>query len=156
MIDQHGFRLNVGIILTNAEGKLFWAKRIGQTDAWQFPQGGVQDYETVKEAMFRELGEELGLAAADVEIIAVTKKWLYYRLPMHMRRRSQPLCIGQKQKWFLLRLVGDESHIRLDASETPEFDGWAWVDFWHPLEKVISFKRQVYRKALTEFEGYLK
>lgn len=156
MIDQQGFRLNVGIIIINDKKQVFWGKRIRQTDAWQFPQGGIQDYETVKEAMYRELDEELGLQPADVEIIAVTKKWLYYRLPRHLRRNTLPLCIGQKQKWFLLRLLSDESHIRLDASKSPEFDGWRWVDYWHPLENVISFKRQVYRKALMEFKAYME
>jgi putative (di)nucleoside polyphosphate hydrolase len=152
VIDHQGFRLNVGIILMNAKGQLFWGKRIGQEHAWQFPQGGLQNYETVNEAMYRELTEEVGLQPQDVELIAITKQWLYYRLPRHFLRDTKPLCIGQKQKWFLLRLVSDESHIRLDHSGSPEFDGWRWVDYWEPLRDVISFKREVYKKALEEFE----
>lgn len=150
MIDAHGFRLNVGIILSNARGQVFWAKRIGR-EAWQFPQGGLQNYETLQEAMYRELTEEIGLQAEDVEVIAMTKRWLYYRLPKQLRRPGQPVCVGQKQKWFLLRLIADEKHIRLDYSNSPEFDHWQWVDYWQPLEQVIAFKRDVYRKALEEF-----
>jgi putative (di)nucleoside polyphosphate hydrolase len=153
MIDQQGFRLNVGIILTNHEGRLFWGKRTGQDHAWQFPQGGIQDYETAQEAMYRELGEEVGLMPKDVQIISITRKWLYYRLPKHLRRASHPICIGQKQKWFLLRLVSEEQRIQLDITDSPEFDRWCWVDYWHPLDQVISFKRHVYRKALQEFEA---
>lgn len=157
MIDQQGFRLNVGIILTNKEGQLFWGRRKGQADAWQFPQGGLKDYETLEEAMYRELTEELGLMPSDVKIMGITKQWLYYRLPKHLRRLySKPLCVGQKQKWFLLLLVSNEDRIRFDLTDSPEFEGWRWVEYWYPLEQVISFKRQVYKKALTEFEPLLR
>lgn len=156
MFDANGFRFNVGIILANKEGRLFLGKRYGLRDAWQFPQGGMQENETPEEAMYRELTEELGLVASDVEILGKTQNWLYYRLPPRMRRYgSKPLCIGQKQKWFLLRLVGGEENIRFDATNTPEFDNWQWVDYWFPLQRVISFKKKVYQKALTELETYL-
>lgn len=155
MIDRSGFRLNVGIILANAEGRLFWGRRIGQAHAWQFPQGGIQEHETLEEAMYRELAEELGLLPEDVKVIAVTKHWLYYRLPKHFRRHhKKPVCIGQKQKWFLLQLLGDQQRIRFDTTDAPEFDEWQWVDYWRPVEQVISFKRQVYKKALLEFEHW--
>lgn len=155
MIDQRGFRLNVGIILVNTRNQIFWGKRIGQADAWQFPQGGIQNYETLQEAMYRELAEEVGLQPQDVEILAVSKRWLYYRLPKHLRRSTRPLCIGQKQKWFLLRLQSDDQKIRLDASGSPEFNAWKWVDYWDPVEQVIAFKRDVYKKALREFAPLL-
>lgn len=152
MIDAHGFRLNVGIILANDQGRVFWGKRAGWEDAWQFPQGGVQDNETLEETMYRELGEELGLLNTDVKIIGMTQGWLNYYLPKHLRRyRSKPLCIGQRQKWFLLQLVSADEAIRLDACESPEFDSWRWVDYWYPLQHVVAFKREVYRKALQEF-----
>lgn len=156
MIDKQGFRLNVGIILVNQKRDVFWGKRVGQDDAWQFPQGGLQDYETVEEAMYRELSEEIGLKPEDVEVIAVTKRWLRYRLPKHLRRYHQkPLCIGQKQKWFLLRLVSGENSICLNNTPSPEFDKWCWVDYWHPISQVIQFKRCVYKAALQEFESLL-
>ncbi len=149
-IDAEGFRANVGIILANDAGKLLLAGRIGNK-GWQFPQGGLQQGESLEEAMFRELQEEVGLREADVEILAVTEDWLRYRLPdKFVRRQSKPLCIGQKQRWFLLRLVGDERQVRLDSAETPEFDRWRWVDFWRPVNEVIYFKRRVYSMALNE------
>lgn len=151
MINSKGYRLNVGIILVNSQGKVFWAKRSRGENAWQFPQGGVQSYETLEETMFRELYEEVGLAPEDVEILAVTKRWLYYDLPMNLRRRSRPLCIGQKQKWFLLRLLSGDDRVKLDTGEHPEFNGWRWEEYWYPIDHVIAFKRQIYRKVLQEF-----
>ncbi len=156
MIDRRGFRLNVGMILANNEGKLFWGKRSGHEDAWQFPQGGVNSYETLQETMYRELAEEIGLTADDVKILGITKRWLYYRLPYCFQRHHQrPLCVGQKQKWFLLQLISDESKIHFDHTSSPEFIDWHWIDYWYPLKQVISFKREVYRKALTELEPIL-
>ena len=150
MVDQEGFRPNVGIVISNGVGQLLWAKRIGQ-DAWQFPQGGINSGEKPEQALYRELYEEVGLESHDVELLACTRSWLRYRLPKAMQRRnSKPLCIGQKQKWFLLKLVGDESKIRLDHCEKPEFDGWQWVNYWYPINQVIEFKRDVYRRALNE------
>jgi len=105
VIDPDGFRPNVGIILTNDAGQVLWARRINQ-NAWQFPQGGINSNETPEQALYRELNEEVGLEQQDVKILACTRGWLRYRLPQRLvRTHSQPLCIGQKQKWFLLRLV---------------------------------------------------
>jgi putative (di)nucleoside polyphosphate hydrolase len=155
MIDSDGYRPNVGIILCNGEGRLLWARRIGQ-DAWQFPQGGIKAHEQPMDALFRELREEVGLEQSDVEVIGSTRGWLRYRLPKrYLRRDTSPLCIGQKQLWFLLRLVGDETNVRLDLCDQPEFDGWRWVDYWYPLKEVVSFKRDVYRNALRELEPLL-
>ena len=153
VLDEDGFRPNVGIIVCNPSGRLLWTKRIGQ-DAWQFPQGGMQAGETFEEALYRELHEEVGLSAGDVSILGRTRGWLRYRLPERLIRRvPEPLCIGQKQKWFLLSLDSAESRIQLAHSDQPEFDDWRWVSYWEPLRKVIAFKREVYRKALTEFRG---
>ncbi len=155
MIDAEGYRENVGIILCNEFGQLFWAKRIGQ-DAWQFPQGGISPNETPKEALYRELKEETGLQIEDVEVMASTHGWLRYHLPHYLiRRHHNPICIGQKQVWFLLRLRGDEKGIRFDLYEQPEFDAWRWVNFWEPLQEVIAFKRKVYESALLEFAPLL-
>jgi putative (di)nucleoside polyphosphate hydrolase len=159
VIDSEGFRPNVGIILCNEEGRLFWAKRIGQR-SWQFPQGGIQRDESPEQAMFRELAEEVGLRPEHVQVIGCTKGWLRYRLPKRLiRQGNKPACIGQKQVWFLLRMLGDEESVRLDLSERPEFDHWQWVDYWYPLRAVVWFKRQVYWRALRElapllFAGY--
>ena len=151
MIDKEGFRHGVGIVLVNAKRQVFLGKRIGR-DAWQFPQGGMQDTETPEEAMFRELEEEVGLQPQDVKILTSTNRWLRYRLPKRLvRHYSKPLCIGQKQKWFLLKMVNGDDRVNLTATDSPEFDSWAWVSYWYPLTQVISFKRRVYSLAMKEF-----
>ncbi len=155
MIDSEGYRANVGIILCNADCRLLWAKRIRQR-SWQFPQGGIDADETAEQAMYRELNEEVGLQPAHIDVLGCTKDWLRYRIPERLiRRHSKPTCIGQKQIWFLLRMVGRESDVRLDISETPEFDFWRWVDYWYPVRAVVPFKRQVYQRALQEFAPLL-
>lgn len=151
MIDDDGYRPNVGIIICNRHGQVFWAKRCGQ-HSWQFPQGGIDDEETAEEAMYRELYEEVGLKKADVRILAHTRQWLRYKLPKRLIRwDSKPVCIGQKQKWFLLGLECDESNVKMDCTNSPEFDGWRWVSYWYPVRQVVQFKQDVYRRALTEF-----
>ena len=150
MIDTDGFRPNVGIILSNDRGRLLWARRIGQ-DAWQFPQGGIRSQESPEEALFRELNEELGLYPEHVEVMGHTRGWLRYRLPQRLiRHHDKPVCIGQKQKWFLLRLIAEESEVCLTGSPRPEFDHWRWVSYWYPIRKVVPFKRKVYTRALRE------
>ena len=150
MIDTEGYRANVGIILVNTDGSLFWAKRIGE-EAWQFPQGGIHESESAEQAAFRELHEEIGISKESVEIIGSTKDWLRYKIPEKLIRRHQtPCCIGQKQRWFLLRFIGNESEVCLNNCEKPEFDQWRWVDHSIPARSVISFKRDVYADALKE------
>lgn len=151
MIDPDGYRPNVGIVLMHDNGLVFWARRV-RRDGWQFPQGGMNSDETPEEAMYRELQEETGLLPDHVQILSATPGWLRYRLPRHcVRTDARPVCVGQKQVWFLLRLLADEGEVRLDASEHPEFDLWRWVDFWYPMQHVVPFKRQVYERALTHF-----
>jgi putative (di)nucleoside polyphosphate hydrolase len=155
VIDADGFRPNVGIILAHADGRVLWAKRIGQ-EAWQFPQGGIKLGETPEQALYRELEEELGLRPEHVHYLGVTPGWLSYRLPKRLIRRGRrPICIGQKQKWFLLRLVGCETKVCFDRTPKPEFDGWRWVDYWLPLQEVVSFKREVYQDALQQLAPLL-
>ena len=131
-----------------------WARRIGQ-DAWQFPQGGIQENESPLDAMYRELYEEVGLDAGHVELLGQTSDWLRYHIPDHLQRKhSRPLCIGQKQIWFSLKLIGNESDFDLSCSKNPEFDDWRWVDYWAPVEEIIEFKRDVYQQALKELEQF--
>ena len=150
VIDTDGFRPNVGIMLANDLGQVLWARRIGQ-DAWQFPQGGIQRNEKPEEALYRELHEEVGLSPDDVKVISCTRGWLRYRLPQRLiRHDSKPVCVGQKQKWFLLQMLADDSRVTMDHSGSPEFDHWQWVSYWYPLGQVVSFKREVYRRAMKE------
>ena len=153
MIDREGYRANVGIVLINKYREVFWGKRVGQLDAWQFPQGGIDKDETPEDALYRELYEEVGLVANQVKLLSKTKHWLRYRLPNKYRRfQSKPLCIGQKQKWFLLEVYNAEQDINFNRSANPEFEHWRWVDYWYPIKHVIKFKSQVYEHALEEFK----
>ncbi|MGI9609510.1 MAG: RNA pyrophosphohydrolase [Acidimicrobiia bacterium] len=155
VVDADGFRPNVGIVLANDFGQVLWARRIGQ-DAWQFPQGGIDRRETPEEALYRELDEEVGLKPDAVEIIACTHGWLRYRLPKRLRRHnSSPGFLGQKQKWFLLRMLGQDEDVCVDSSAKPEFDHWRWVSYWYPVGQVVAFKREVYRRALRELAPQL-
>jgi putative (di)nucleoside polyphosphate hydrolase len=149
-IDEQGFRANVGIILTDGQGRVLIAGRRGRA-GWQFPQGGMRREESEEDAMYRELNEEVGLERSDVDMVGSTQGWLWYRLPKRfIRRECRPLCIGQKQRWFLLQLVSDSDRLRFDLSDEPEFDRYRWVDYWRPVKEVVYFKRRVYVRALTE------
>jgi putative (di)nucleoside polyphosphate hydrolase len=155
VVDADGYRPNVGIILANPAGQLFWARRVGQ-EAWQFPQGGIRRNESPDQALFRELYEEVGLSPCHVEVVGCTRGWLRYRLPERfIRRHRHPVCVGQKQRWYVLRFLGQESDLCLQRGERPEFDGWRWVDYWEPLREVVFFKRRVYRRALEELAPLL-
>ena len=155
MIDEEGYRANVGIVLTNHAGKVFWARRTWR-DGWQFPQGGVDEGESPLEAMYRELQEETGLRPEHVQVLGCTPDWLRYRLPSkHVRKANRPYCVGQKQIWFLLRLTGSERYMDLACNEKPEFDCWSWVDYWYPLDHVVPFKREVYQQALMMLSAFL-
>ena len=155
MLDKEGYRPNVGIVLANHRDEVFWGKRVHQ-HAWQFPQGGIKQGESPVQAMYRELEEEIGLRPEHVRILGRTRDWLRYEVPIQWVRRDwRGTYRGQKQIWFLLRLVGRDCDVRLRASDHPEFDAWRWNDFWVPLDSVIEFKREVYRSALTELRRFL-
>ena len=150
-IDADGFRANVGIVLSSSSGEVFLGGRIGGR-GWQFPQGGVNRGEQVEAALFRELKEEIGLDRQDVEVLGCTRGWLRYRLP---RQYVRDRCIGQKQRWYLLRLTGEEAKLRFDHTTTPEFDRWRWADYWTPVREVVYFKRRVYMRALHDLGRFM-
>ena len=155
MLDREGYRPNVGIVLANSLNQVFWGKRIRE-HSWQFPQGGIKRGESPEEAMYRELHEEVGLRPEHVEVLGRTRDWLRYDVPKQwVRREWRSTYKGQKQIWFLLRLVGRDTDVSLRASGHPEFDAWRWNDYWVPLDSVIDFKRGVYEKALTELARHL-
>ena len=143
MLDREGYRPNVGIILCNAKNEVFWGKRIRE-HSWQFPQGGIKRGETPEDAMYRELYEEVGLLPEHVRILGRTKGWLRYEVPTHwIKREWRGSYKGQKQIWFLLRLVGRDNDVSLRATKKPEFDA------------VIEFKRTVYEHALNELVRFI-
>ena len=155
MLDRDGFRPNVAIVLVNGKNQAFWGKRVRQ-HAWQFPQGGIDAGEVPEQALYRELYEEVGLKPEHVRILGRTRDWLRYEVPQHwVRREYQSVYRGQKQIWYLLRLIGRDTDVSLRTTGHPEFDAWRWNEYWVPLESVIEFKRDVYRRGLIELERYL-
>jgi S1-C subfamily serine protease/8-oxo-dGTP pyrophosphatase MutT (NUDIX family) len=155
MLDRDGYRPNVAIVVVNAKNQVFWGKRVRE-HSWQFPQGGINPGETPERAMFRELHEETGLEPKHIRILGRTRDWLRYEVPHHwVKREWRGSYRGQKQIWYLLRLVGRDTDVSLRASERPEFDAWRWHEYWVPLDSVIEFKREVYRRALTELERFM-
>ncbi|WP_154223561.1 RNA pyrophosphohydrolase [Marinicella rhabdoformis] len=152
MVDRDGFRPNVGIILLDDNGQVFWAKRT-RGNGWQFPQGGINNDESAEEAMFRELYEEVGLRPQHVDVLGCTPGWLKYELPKKFHKRdSDPLFVGQKQVYYLLKLIEHESVVDFNKTDSPEFESYRWVDFWYPAHNVIHFKRPVYKRALKHLE----
>ena len=157
VIDNNGYRANIGIVLMNRQKELFFAKRRYQS-GWQFPQGGIHLGETPESAMYRELLEETGLTKNDTELLSESNRWYQYKIPKkHLRtlKKGKPFVIGQKQKWFLLKLTGADKAISLTSpSKFQEFDSWKWVDPALPAKQVIRFKQHVYEQVLTEFQTF--
>lgn len=155
MIQSSQYRTNVGIIIANQQNQVFLAKRVNQ-NAWQFPQGGIKLGESVEEAMYRELLEETGLMAQHIQILGCTDHWLHYDVPLDfIKAKDRHIYRGQKQIWFLVRLLVSDKKIMLDANDCPEFDNWCWCDYWLPIERIVDFKKAVYQTALQELSIYL-
>jgi putative (di)nucleoside polyphosphate hydrolase len=150
------YRACVGLMLTNAQGKIFVGQRNDRhADAWQMPQGGVDAGEAPQDAALRELWEETGVTSDLVEIVAETAGWLPYDLPHDIvpviwKGRYR----GQEQKWFLLRFKGTDEQVNI-ATEHPEFTHWKWQDPDRLIAEIVPFKRDVYTAVLTEFSEYL-
>ncbi len=156
LIDPDGYRPGVGMIVCNPRDQVLWARRVGGKRGWQFPQGGIDHDESPEDALYRELYEEVGLRPECVEVLAVSSGWMRYDIPSRFRRRdSHPPCIGQKQRWYLLRLLAGDDAIRVDAQTVPEFDRWRWAGYWEPVDEVIHFKRPMYRRVLKEFAAVI-
>jgi putative (di)nucleoside polyphosphate hydrolase len=149
VIDAEGYRLNVGIMVVNAHRRLLMGKRV-RRNAWQFPQGGIDPGESPQDALWRELYEELGFERGQMEIVGCTRGWLHYRLPQRFLRDGMPQCIGQKQKWFMLRLLDEQAEPCFDRGPRPEFDAFRWVPCAQAAREVVAFKRPVYDAALRE------
>jgi putative (di)nucleoside polyphosphate hydrolase len=147
------YRRGVGILLLDQSGRVFVGRRIDTPDAWQMPQGGIDGGETPRAAALRELREEVGTDKA--EIIAETKDWLRYDLPVALRGRAWGGHYrGQEQKWFAMRFRGSDADIDL-ATHHPEFDAWRWVAPGDLPALIVPFKRKLYRDVLREFAPLL-
>ena len=155
-IKEKGYRLNVGIIVANSDGKLLYCKR-KNSDNWQFPQGGIDRNEDPFLAALRELYEEVGIQKDKVNLIKESENWYKYDLPRKYKKNNFLWndFKGQKQKWFLFKLIG-EVMIDLNNENNPEFDEFDWVDYWKPLDEIVEFKREIYKKVLSELESAYK
>jgi putative (di)nucleoside polyphosphate hydrolase len=151
------YRPNVGAALFNAEGLVFIGQRAGLPNSapasWQMPQGGIDAGEDPAVAVFRELREEIGTDRA--EILGEHPDWLTYDLPeTAMRAAFRGRFRGQRQKWFALRFLGDDSEIALDRDSHPEFCAWRWAKLADLPALVVPFKRQVYEAVAAEFARF--
>ncbi len=156
MIDEDGYRPNVASVIINKDNKILWAKRVDE-DNWQFPQGGIQKGETPEQAMYREVYEEVGLKKNSFEILGRSADWLKYDVPeKFVKTYWQGRYKGQKQIWFLLKFIGSDDLINLNLHDSPEFDDWKWENFWHPLQDVVDFKKEVYSAALNELWQFVE
>jgi putative (di)nucleoside polyphosphate hydrolase len=148
-----GYRRGVGIMLLNGRNEVFVGQRSdAQGEAWQMPQGGIDEHEEPRDAAFRELNEEIGTDKA--QIIAESKEWLRYELPPELAGKAWGgRWHGQQQKWFVMRFLGSEADINI-ATEHPEFSAWKWVAIEHLAGLIVSFKRQLYLDVVQEFSQH--
>lgn len=148
-VDKLPYRQGVGLVLFNPAGLVFVGRRIDSGEAWQFPQGGIDDGETPRQAALRELGEEIGTDKAD--IIAETPDWLSYDLPANLVGKVWGgKYRGQRQKWFALKFLGQDDDIDLDGPH-PEFDAWRWVRLADTPDLIVPFKRGIYHDVVAAF-----
>ena len=156
MTDDHLYRRGAGIMLLNRDGRVFVAARIDNpADAWQMPQGGLDEGEEPWAGALRELEEETGIVPALVERVAHCAEPLRYDLPEELATRIWGgRWKGQVQHWFLARFTGSDEDIDI-ATETPEFRNWKWVEPAQIPEMIVPFKRELYERLLREFGQYL-
>ncbi|MBV12777.1 MAG: RNA pyrophosphohydrolase [Flavobacteriaceae bacterium] len=152
---REGYRPNVAMIVINNDNKVLICRR-RNTQTWQFPQGGIDPNENIQEAMYRELHEEVGLSKEDVNIIGKSKKTITYDIPITLRSKVLGGKFkGQDQKWFLLKTIKDDLKINLNNEMIPEFEEFEWVSYWRSLDRIIDFKKEAYRQALTELRFFI-
>jgi putative (di)nucleoside polyphosphate hydrolase len=150
------YRPCVGVTLINPAGLIWAGRRLDSTaEAWQMPQGGIDDGEKPREAALRELEEETGIKAPSVKFLAKTHHWLTYDLPPELLGRVWGgKYRGQRQKWFLFRFDGEDAEVDI-AKEHPEFSAWRWISAEEMLAAIVPFKREVYGKVIQSFRAYL-
>ena len=155
-VEGKAYRPNVGIMLVNTQNKVFVGQRLDRfTNAWQMPQGGIDESEDPNDAVFRELVEETAVTRDLVRIEAITKQWIYYDFPEDLIDKLwSGKYKGQRQRYYLIRFLGQDDQINIDTKE-PEFSAWKWIDINDLLGNIVAFKRDVYRQVIAEFREYL-
>ncbi len=150
------YRSGIGVMLINADKKIFVGKRIdNNSDAWQMPQGGIDAGEDEDAAMIRELGEETGILDSGIEVLKKSRRHFYYNLPYKLQKKFWGgKYLGQKQRWYLARFIGDESLINI-KTENPEFSDWKWISAEEILSAIVKFKRGLYSEIIDEFAEFL-
>jgi putative (di)nucleoside polyphosphate hydrolase len=150
------YRRGVGVMLLNREGKVFVGARIDNTDeAWQMPQGGIDEDEEPWATALRELEEETGIAPQLVERISTCPERLQYDLPEQLRGKLWGgKYVGQDQDWFLARFLGTDADVNIQTHD-PEFREWKWIEPSHLPDLIVPFKRDLYRRLLSEFAAHL-
>lgn len=146
------YRPCVGVMMVNAQGKVFVGKRIdgADTDFWQMPQGGVDPGENLAEAAFRELHEETGVSKRHLELVGAMEEEIFYDLPDELKGRMWGgRFLGQRQRWFLVRFTGADEDVDLNAHKHPEFCEWQWVDPARLSDLIVPFKRAVYETVVA-------
>lgn len=148
-MEDNNYRPCVGIMLFNKEGHVFVGKRF---DSWQMPQGGIETGEKLEQAALRELLEETGISR--VEILAKSKKWLYYNIPRELALTYH--YSGQKQIWFLMKFLGNDKNININYTQNPEFTEWRWESSDNLVDCTVPFKKEVYKLIVNEFKHIIK
>lgn len=148
------YRAAIGIVVANARNQVLVGRRNDMENQWQFPQGGVDTHEVPRNAVFRELEEETGIGQECVEILCNTRDYLTYEYPpdvvQELNVKKTWRYAGQQVQFFLLRYHGTDEKIDVQNVSEPEFDAWKWVEYWEPMKLIVEFKRNLYRRALTE------
>tara|TARA_B100001057_G_scaffold88906_1_gene85097 strand:- start:1140 stop:1613 length:474 start_codon:yes stop_codon:yes gene_type:complete len=154
--DPNDFRPNVGMMILSESNKIFVGKRIDHpSEFWQMPQGGIDNDENPSIASLREMEEEVGLKKNKVELITQSSDWYYYYLPKDLAETMwKGKFKGQRQMWFLYKLIGSDQDINIHTKH-PEFSDWKWVNKDFLVPNIVPFKKKTYTKVLEEFKNYL-
>ena len=151
MINSLPYRLGVGLVIINNQSKIFTGRRLDNTNAWQMPQGGIDNNEVPIEAAYREMCEETGITKSKVTLLKQSKTWYRYDLPQEIQSKFwQGKFRGQSQKWFLFKFVGTEFDINIETKDQ-EFSDWKWSKKTEMLDSIVPFKRSLYQSVLKEF-----